>query len=443
MRLPVLALAGAMALSLNQTPGNPKAPAIRFHHLHFQTDDFAEALTAAAGAHAGVRTILEGLGPGVRAGDVYLLFERPPDDPDGRVGEPRESAASRVDAAAAWLRARGIGVSVSDAARRIINGPAGGAPLDHIAFAAEDVAAVERALRDAKMEPARRTAASVFYRAAEETIEITAETDRPDAFWCPMHPNVRAPGATKCPICAMDLVPIAPPRAGEYRLDVTPRPAAGGRGAAGLTLRIRDPDTGRDVAMFAEAHERLLHLFIIGRDLQFFAHEHPERTARGFELATPLPPGAYMVIADFIPGGGYPQMVHRAIVTPGYRVSPFAGVTPPEVDLSDKLREGMRIQLRVEPAMGRPEAVLRFHFSESSTGAPVTDLQPYLGAAGHVLIVSPDLTNSVHAHPDGSGSGPDFAVHAVFPQAGPFKLWVQVQRGGKVVSAPFTVQIGP
>jgi hypothetical protein len=87
--------------------------------------------------------------------------------------------------------------------------------------------------------------------------------------------------------------------------------------------------------------------------------------------------------------------------------------------------------------------VLRFHFSEAETGAPVADLQPYLGAAGHVLIVSPDLTSSVHAHPDVNGSGPDFDVHAVFPQAGTFKLWVQVQRGGKVVSAPFTVQIGP
>ena len=239
----------------------------------------------------------------------------------------------------------------------------------------------------------------------------------------------------------MDLVPIAPPRAGEYRLDVTVQPAARGGGAAGLTLRIRDPDTGRDVAMFAEAHERLLHLFIIGRDLQYFAHEHPERTARGFELATPLPPGAYMVIADFVPGGGYPQMVHRAIVTPGYRVSPFAGAPPLDEDLSDKLREGMRIQLRVEAVRSRPEAVLRFRVAEADSGAPITDLQPYLGASGHVLIVSPDLTHSVHAHPDGTGSGPDLDVHAVFPAPGVFKLWIQVQRGGKVVSAPFTVRI--
>ena len=252
----------------------------------------------------------------------------------------------------------------------MIAGPPSDAPLDHLAFAADDLATVERALRTANAEPVRRTATSVFYRAGDETVEITAETDRPDTFWCPMHPNVRAPGATKCPICAMDLVPIAPPRAGEYRLDVDVQPAAKGRGAAGLTLRIRDPDTGRDVAMFAEAHQRLLHLFIIGRDLQYFAHEHPERTARGFALATPLPPGAYMVIADFVPGGGYPQMVHRAIVTPGYRVSPFAGALELDEDLSEKLREGMRIQLRVEASRGRPEAVLRFRLAMRTRELP-------------------------------------------------------------------------
>ena len=431
------------ALPQNQTPGTPQSSsAVRFHHLHFLTDDFGEALTAAAATYSGSRAILEGLGPGVRVGDVYLLFERPPDDRDERAGERREAIASRVDTAAEWLRSRRIEVTLSDAARRIITGRAGDAPLDHVAFAADDVAAVERTLRTANVEPVRRTATSVFYRAGEETVEITAETDRPDSFWCPMHPNVRAPGATKCPICAMDLVPIAPPRAGEYRLDVTAQPAGKGRGAAGLALRIRDPDTGRDVAMFAEAHQRLLHLFIISRDLQFFAHEHPAQTARGFELATPLPPGAYMVIADFVPGGGYPQMVHRAIVTPGHRVSPFAAVPQPDEDLSDKVREGMRIQLRVEAHTGKPEAVLRFRFVDAGTGAPIADLQPYLGAAGHVLIVSPDLTHSVHAHPDVSGSGPDLDVHAVFPHPGTFKLWVQVQRDGKVVSAPFIVRIG-
>jgi hypothetical protein len=441
MKLPALALVAALALVQNQTPGAPRAASVRFHHLHFRTDDFADALSAAAQAHGGTRTILEGLGPGVRVGDVYLLFERPPDDRDERPGERRIATAARVDAATAWLRTRRVEVTVSDDARRIVTSPGDDLPLDHIAFAADDVAAIERALRVANVEPIRRSTASVFYRAEDEIVEITTDTDRPDTFWCPMHPSVRTPGPTRCPICAMELVPIAPPRAGEYRLDVLPQPAANGRGAAGLTLRIRDPDTGRDVPMFSEAHQRLLHLFIIGRDLQYFAHEHPERTARGFQLATSLPPGAYMVIADFVPGGGYPQIVHRAIVTPGYRASPFAGSAPLDEDLSDKVREGLRIQLRVEPVRGKAEAVLRFRVVEADSGSSISDLQPYLGAAGHLLVVSPDLTHSVHAHPDGTGSGPDLDVHVLFPEQGLFKVWLQVQRAGTVISAPFVVRI--
>ena len=106
MRLPALALAATLTASLNQTPGIPQASAVRFHHLHFRTDDFAAALTAAAGTHRGVRTILEGLGPGVRVGDVYLLFERPPSDAADGAADRIESAPARVDAAVEWLRTR-------------------------------------------------------------------------------------------------------------------------------------------------------------------------------------------------------------------------------------------------------------------------------------------------------------------------------------------------
>lgn len=442
MRLAAPVLVAVLALSQEQAPGPAPAVRVRFHHLHFRTDDFAAAMTAAAQTHRGTRTILQELGPGVRVEDVYLLFERPPADAAEPGAERREALAARFSAVAGWLRARRIEVTVSDAGRRIMSAAPDDVPLDHLAFAADDVAAVEGALRSAGVQPWRRAGLSLFYRADDETVEITGDIDRPDTFWCPMHPDVRGPGPGKCPICAMDLVAIAPPRAGEYRLDVIGRPAPKG-GLAGLSLRIRDPDSGRDVAMFAEAHERLLHLFVIGRDLQYFAHEHPERTAQGFELATPLPPGAYMLIADFVPGGGYPQMVHRAIVTPGYHASPFTGLPRLEPDLSDKVREGMRIQLRVEQVEGRPEALLRFRLADAVTGSPVTDLQPYLGAPGHLLVVSADLTHSVHAHPDGTGAGSDLDFRVLFPEPGTYRLWVQVQRGGKVTAAPFTVDIQP
>ena len=442
MKSPPLLLAAALVLAQNP-PAVSTAGRVRLHHLHFQTDDFAAAITGAVAAHGGTRAMLEGLGPGVRVGDVYLVFDRAIDSAE--VTTPRAepgTPAQRYTAAVAWLRARQLEVVTSDAGNSLLTAAAGDASFDHFGFAADDVAAIERLLRASGADPIRRAGDSVFYRAGSEVIEITPDTDRPDVFWCPMHPGVRAPAPGKCPICTMDLVLIAPPRAGEYRLDVVQHHAPGG-GLGGLELRIRDPDTGRDVEMFAEAHERLLHLFVIGRDLKYFAHEHPQKTAAGFSLAAPLPPGAYMLIADFVPGGGYPQMVHRAIVTTGYRASPFAPAVVLEEDLSDKVADGLRVQLKTEHVPGRPEAILRFRFEDARTGAPAAGLQLYLGSAGHLLVVSPDLTHSVHAHPEGTTAGPEIDFRVLFPEPGTYKLWVQVQRDGKVITAPFVVRLDP
>ena len=52
--------------------------------------------------------------------------------------------------------------------------------------------------------------------ATESAGPLSSDLDRPDAFWCPMHPDVRAADAGKCPLCGMTLVPIPPPRVGEY-----------------------------------------------------------------------------------------------------------------------------------------------------------------------------------------------------------------------------------
>ena len=41
---------------------------------------------------------------------------------------------------------------------------------------------------------------------------VVRDTDRPDAFWCPMHPDVRSPDAETCHLCGMALVPIPPPK---------------------------------------------------------------------------------------------------------------------------------------------------------------------------------------------------------------------------------------
>ena len=278
------------------------------------------------------------------------------------------------------------------------------APLDHVAFAADERGRASSARFERRTRSrygARRRL--LFYRAGDETVEITAETDRPDTFWCPMHPNVRAPGADEVPNLRDGPGPDRaapggriPARRGRRSLRRT------GAAPPGLTLRIRDPDTGRDVAMFAEAHQRLLHLFIIGRDLQLLrARASGENRTRLRAGDTACRPGAYMVIADFVPGGGYPQMVHRAIVTPGYRASPFAGsaVSSTKTCRRSCVRGCASSCASKPPGAGRKPCCASA--CRRRTGElPSPTCSRIWAPPATCLIVSPDLTHSVHAHPD-------------------------------------------
>jgi hypothetical protein len=400
-------------------------------------------MNEAARVLGGVRVVVQGLGVGVRVGDQYLLFDRiTAGDPLPEHEQRQVTAEAAFDAAARWLVRRGVSTQAGSFSAAPVSAARVPDRLDHIAFAAGDLERVARALADSGARPARQTDDSLFYQVDDRVhVELTRETDRPDAFWCPMHPDLRSPGAGKCPVCSMDLVAIPPPRLGDYRLDVVLEPNAAS-GVRGLRLVVRDPETGVPVDAFTHIHERLLHLFIVSRDLSFFAHEHPERTKDGFELRRELGPGAYMLIADFMPSAGTPQMVQRLIVTPGYAASPFAAGPELEPDTADKTVEGLRVRLEADPIRAGRESVMRFSVTDAETGRPVTDLEPYLGAPGHMLIVNGDLTRAVHAHPTVAVTiGPDIAFDVLLPAPGYYKAWLQVQRSGKVITVPFVIDV--
>lgn len=274
--------------------------------------------------------------------------------------------------------------------------------------------------------------------AAAGTNRLQVPSTRPNAFWCPMHPDIRSPDPGKCPLCSMELMRIPPPTRGAYELDAIQIPGASGKGTKALRIQIRHPETGLPVTAFSDIHERALHLFIIGRDLSFFAHVHPEKTDSGFDLPVDLPPGAYVLIADFVPETGAPQLVQRAIVTPGSDSSPFT-TADVKADLTDKRVDGVRISLDADVKPQR-ESALRFTVRDDVSGAALTDLEPYLGAAGHLMIVNPDLTVAIHAHPEGrTTGGPEVVFGPIFPSPGVYKVWVQLQRKGAVLTAPFAV----
>jgi hypothetical protein len=95
---------------------------------------------------------------------------------------------------------------------------------------------------------------------------------------------------------------------------------------------------------------------------------------------------------------------------------------------------------------GRDEK-LQYRVVDSKTGTPVTDLEPYLAAFGHTLVISEDTMEYVHAHPvelvpDNLATavgGPDLTFKALLPKPGRYRLWTQLKRAGIVSTARFTV----
>jgi hypothetical protein len=402
--------------------------------------DPGAALGEVADRLKGTRTILQGLGVGVRVGREYVLLDRDTYPRDGGSAGRSRTASPAYAEASRWLSQRGFSVAPSTLEETAVAAGLPEGTLDHVAFAADDLQAAIAAAREKPL--AATEDAARFKLRSGLIVEIVRDTDRPDVYWCPMHPDVRAPTEGTCARCGMALVAIAPPRIGEYKLDVTTLPRPGG-GTSGFRFSVRDPETGDLVSRLIDMHERPFHLFVVSRDLSQFAHEHPLPQPDGsFELRHGLDPGEYILFADFLPAGGTPQLVHRAIVTPGYLGTLFARPASLAPTASEQVVSGLRITLEAAELKPLREATLRFQIADDASGAHVTDLEPYLGASGHLLIVRQDATAAIHAHPSGTPTkGPHVSFGAVFPTPGRYKLWVQVQRQNRVVTAAFVIDV--
>jgi hypothetical protein len=227
-----------------------------------------------------------------------------------------------------------------------------------------------------------------------------------------------------------------------------------------LNFVVTHPQTGARVRDFVLNHEKLFHLFIVSADMNEYQHIHPELHADGsFKVETRLPrAGLYRLHSDFFPAGGTLQVLHRELATAGYRAPRGAGkaaaTLTPDASFT-KTIEGMKIKLD----WGGGELVagafvrLRYLIADARTGEPVRDLEPYLGAWGHTLILDADQSDYLHSHPtealpEGAEratlrGGPEVEFGAMFPEAGLYRIWTQFQRGGRVATVSFTVEVKP
>ncbi|MDX6614103.1 MAG: hypothetical protein QOD75_3289 [Blastocatellia bacterium] len=275
-------------------------------------------------------------------------------------------------------------------------------------------------------------------------------------YICPMHPAVHEGQPGLCPICGMPLTKVDPAVRGEYGFLVTadpPKPRPGQN--VGLQLTISNPHSGERAKEYVVTHEKLLHLFIVSQDLSEYQHLHPQLLPDGtFSIETVLPKaGLYKLHADFFPMGGMPQIIHRELMTAGHapRRGPRLPRLTPDATVVKNL-DGMSVTLELGgPLVAGTLVPLTYQLADAKTGAPVRDLEPYLGAWGHTLILNTDQSEYLHTHPSEmlpSGAntaslrgGPKVEFKAMFPSAGDYRIWTQFQRGGKVTTVSFTVRV--
>jgi hypothetical protein len=242
-------------------------------------------------------------------------------------------------------------------------------------------------------------------------------------------------------------------------------------------------------------HGHLMHLFLLrvpGLDAMW--HLHPDPAEEGaFALDLPeMPAGRYQVFADVVDPRGYPWTLIGSIDLPQIAGGkPLAGddstwsgapwvAAPRSESTNSPLLDGGRIIWQRPAGLLKANVPFNFKFVvQDKNGRPAQDMQPYMGMAGHAEFVRSDLSVFAHVHPAGSVSmaalelaqdglsnaarssqeampmsmpmsmamtdsgplAPEVRFPYGFPQAGDYRIFVQIKRAGRVETGMFDAHV--
>ena len=200
-----------------------------------------------------------------------------------------------------------------------------------------------------------------------------------------------------------------------------------------VAFQILD-ESGEPVTSYDVQHEKQLHLIAVRRDLAEYRHVHPRLDANTGRWTVPigLDAGAWRLYADFVPADGEPTVAEAELMVAGQ-------FDPKELgpDTTTSRVDGYEVHLERDAA----SSVVTFHITRD--GAEVTDLQPYLGAYGHLVAIRTDDLSYLHVHPEEGAPGPEVGFHAELGEAGRYRLFLDFKHGGRVHTADFTISAGP
>lgn len=198
---------------------------------------------------------------------------------------------------------------------------------------------------------------------------------------------------------------------------------------------------GQRIGKLEPTHEKLMHLILVRDALDEFLHLHPDVSDDGqakIDLTVPEP-GLYHVYVDYQPAGGRPGTARTTLTVAGEPrpATELKTNAPGEVNVGE-----LSANIAITAGGDGKSQTITFRLKDRQTGDPLKDLEPYLGAMGHLVVIQATTKEYIHAHPEhgtSETSEVSFEVHA--PAAGQYAGWAQFQRGGAIVTVPFVFEV--
>ncbi|MEV6490433.1 hypothetical protein AB0M20_17670 [Actinoplanes sp. NPDC051633] len=191
------------------------------------------------------------------------------------------------------------------------------------------------------------------------------------------------------------------------------------------------------VTTFAVVHDKPLHLIVIRRDLSGFQHLHPTMAPDG-TWSIPITfaaPGSYRAVADFtaiVGGDQVPATLGVDLTVPGdYR--PVALPAPVRQAVADDFQ----VAYEGEPRIGSTQPL----FMTVTTAGRPAQLEPYLGAFGHLVVMREGDLGYVHVHPEPQLVDGKVKFWLAAPGPGRYRMFFDFQVAGKVHTASWTSEV--
>lgn len=188
-------------------------------------------------------------------------------------------------------------------------------------------------------------------------------------------------------------------------------------------------------------HEKLMHFLIVRDDMTQFQHLHPVYESGVWMVTTTMAqPGDYNFYLDIAPKAEDATVLRMSlrIATPTIKKEFPTPNTKQRVMDQDVVAT---LATAGAWTSGQEKTVV---FALTKASKPVSEIDPYLGAFGHLVILRHNAPDEfLHVHPLTEGAPKDGKVSfmTTFTDPGRYTLYAQFSIGGSIRTFPITIDV--